>query len=201
MIFSTEDALAPGAVEGHGKTFGPITYPVPTENNIYEWYRGQVSLLATGEVEAIDMGGPDGRDVFIKTYQQLAPQDTDFTSDLYDLRTGGGFPAPASAAEPCNPEVSCQSEALVAPAGSTPASSVFSGPGNDLLASLPAVKPRTTASKPLDRAQKLAKALKACRSKSKRKQAACIKQAEKRYGKSKPRKVQGKAKQPSRGGK
>jgi hypothetical protein len=60
-----------------------------------------------------------------------------------------------------------------------PPSATFNGAGN--LAPTPAatVKPRA---KPLTRAQKLAKTLKACGEKPKRKRAACRQQARKRYG-------------------
>jgi NHL repeat len=44
-------------------------------------------------------------------------------------------------------------------------------------------EPRVTAPKPLTNAQKLAKALKACKRKPKRKRAACVRQAHKRYSK------------------
>ncbi|HEY1689073.1 MAG TPA: hypothetical protein VGF95_09450 [Solirubrobacteraceae bacterium] len=179
VIFSTEDALAPGAVEGHSKTFGSITYPVPTENNVYEWNQGQIALLATGEVEAADMGGPDGRDVYIKTFQQLAGQDHDFTFDLYDLRVGGGFPL-QEPAERCDPEVDCQSEALVAPAGEQPASSVFAGPGDQRSQTAPAQK-RTTGKSP-GRAKKLAEALKQCRARGRARRTRCEVQARRRYG-------------------
>lgn len=179
VIFSTEDALAPGAVEGHSKTFGSITYPVPTENNVYEWNQGQVALLASGQVEAADMGGPNGRDVFVKTFQQLAGQDHDFTFDLYDLRIGGGFPF-QKPAEPCNPEVDCQGEALVVPAGKQPASSVFSGPGNQH-SQAPSTQTRTTG-KATDRAKQLARALKKCRTRRGARRARCEARARRRYG-------------------
>jgi DNA-binding beta-propeller fold protein YncE len=48
---------------------------------------------------------------------------------------------------------------------------------------------KTTPTKPLTKAQRLARALKACRKKSKGKRAACVKQAEKKYGPAKKKKT------------
>jgi hypothetical protein len=116
-FFNSYDALTSGAVAG--------------ELNVYESYRGQLSLLATHGAELRDVAGPNGRDVFLNTYSQLAPQDTDFSSDVYDLRAGGGFPPPAAAPAPCNPENGeCQGPVSPAPAAPDASSAGFVGPGN-----------------------------------------------------------------------
>ena len=134
VIFNSEDALTPNAVEGHGGQAGTLVHPNATEASIYEWRQGQIALLAYGQVEMIDMGGPNGngRDVFIKTYDQLDPRDFDFNSDIYDFRSGGGFAPPLKAPTPCDPAAD-QCQGMPAPQPSPPAgggSAEFSGPGN-----------------------------------------------------------------------
>jgi hypothetical protein len=114
----------------------------------------------------------DGSDVIITTQASLVPQDqNNGDGDLYDVRIGGGFPELSLA---CT-GTGCQGASPVPPAFGVPASETFSGPGN--VVPEPPAKP-----KPLTRAQKLAKALKACRTKHNPGQRrACKKQAHKRY--------------------
>lgn len=122
-----------------------------------------------------------GADIFFETADQLVPQDTDTQRDLYDARIDGGFPPPAV---PTSCEEDCQGAPGSQPLFGAPSSTTFSGPGN--LASPPETKPAPKPKlKPLTRAQKLAKAMKACRSKPKQARGACDKQARKRYGPSK----------------
>jgi hypothetical protein len=115
--FTSYEALTPGAVENRP--------------NVYEWYRGQLSLLTTGKAKFQDMGGPNGRDLFISSYERLAPQDSDSTSDLYDFRAGGGFPAPVAPPAPCEPGTGqCQGAPGTPPGAPAPSTPAFSGPGN-----------------------------------------------------------------------
>jgi hypothetical protein len=178
VFFKAPDVLALGAVSGN--------------NNIYEWQRGQVFLLATGPEAKEEFGDgssveifgatPSGDDVFIRSASKLVPQDVDSVADIYDARVDGGFAPPEPELEPCNPEVNCRGAALVAPLASSPASAVFSGGGNQPgVVVSPEGKSLTTV-KSLTRAQKLAKALKACRAKPEKQRAGCEKQAEGRYG-------------------
>lgn len=146
--------------------------------NVYEYRAGNVYLISDGQDTAMIEGesavrlvGTDafGQDVFFTTSDQLVGQDTDTQGDFYDARIDGGFLAPA-------PSLGCSGEACQGPLSATPVSPsagslTQAGGGN-----LPP-KP-----KPLTRAQKLAKALKACREKPRSKRAACIRQAKKRYG-------------------
>jgi hypothetical protein len=126
-----------------------------------------------------------GSDIFFFTATQLVGQDRDVLGDLYDARVSGGFPKPA--AEPsCPPESKggCQGEGASPPSFGSAASSLMSAGGN---LTSPAggslgfqtAKPKP---KPLTRAQQLAKALKACKGKPKKKRAACESQAKKKYG-------------------
>ncbi len=122
VVFTSEDALAPGAIEGDGTITGSEAVTSPLQTNVYEFYRGQVSLLATGRVQFLGMG-EDGRDVFVKTYAQLDPRDIDFVGDVYDLRSGGGFAPPDPPPVPCDPGAEqCQGP------GNTPE---IDGPGSD----------------------------------------------------------------------
>jgi hypothetical protein len=121
-----------------------------------------------------------GNDAFLFTDEPLVPSDNDELTDVYDARVGGGLPSqhPATAAEPCLGEA-CKGASASAPSESTAGSATFSGLGN-----LPPAAPATVVKpKPLTRAQKLTKALKACRTKHDRhKRVACESQARKRYG-------------------
>jgi hypothetical protein len=168
--------------------------------NVYEWHAGQVSLISDGRDtanpvsvsgcpvlhSAVCLFGTDqsGQNVFFTTADQLVPQDTDTQVDFYDARVGGGIPF-TPPPEPCQGEA-CQGAPTAPPIFATPASVTLNGPGN-LAPPTPPQKP-----KPLTSAQKLAKALKACRIKhDKHKRAACERQARKRYGPTKSKSHKG----------
>jgi hypothetical protein len=123
-FFYSLEPLVPGAIEGK------FEGSVETTENIYEWHRGQLSLLAAGRVRLVDASA-DGADVYIRSTEQLVPGDFDFTPDLYDVRIGSpGFAAPPPAV-PCDPGADqCQGAATPAPAAPSPNSAGFSGPGN-----------------------------------------------------------------------
>ncbi len=123
VVFTSYEALAPGAVAG--------------EVNIYEFFRGKVSLLTTGQPLFHGMGGPDDEDVFISSYARLSPEDKDFTADLFDFRVGGGFPAPESPALPCDPAADQCQGAPSAPPAAPSSNSGAEGPGNPPLAKKP----------------------------------------------------------------
>jgi hypothetical protein len=142
-------------------------------NDVYEWEPDGVGLCT--EVQGCDYllsGGleypaflagasENGDDVFIATRQRLAPEDKNEIVDLYDARVGG-----SEAVQP--PEcsgTSCQGPPAPAPVFATPPSGTFEGIGNFTSA----VKAGRSSGKsggrkkPLSRAQKRVKALKACR--------------------------------------
>jgi len=167
--------------------------------NIYEWQApgtggcteaaGCVSLLSDGRdtaeadgaapsESAVALIGSDatGANVVFTTTDPLVSQDTDSQLDYYDARVDGGFPAAAA------PPVVCASAEACRPGGSVPgvlgpaASATFTGSVN--LAPQPPPKPVV-----LTRAQRLAKALRACRhEKSRKKRAVCERRARKAYG-------------------
>ncbi len=123
VVFTMPDVLAPGA-NAH-------------THNVYEWEAGRVYLLAAGEESAKDFTrfadmSSTGDDVFVVTKAKLVAQDFEKTTDVYDLRVGGGFPEPGPGAPPCDALADqCQGEAA-APLVEVlrPPSGFFSGPGN-----------------------------------------------------------------------
>jgi hypothetical protein len=183
LFFDSRDALVPQAVNGVG--------------DVYEYEPGGAgSCAAGGGCVALLSGGtgPDesafvdasvsGDDVFFVTTERLVTQDVGTAYAMYDAHVcSAEAPCPSSSAvasPPCTTAESCRAAVLPQPGVfGAPPSATFNGAGN--LAPTPAatVKPRA---KPLTRAQKLAKTLKACGEKPKRKRAACRQQARKRYG-------------------
>ncbi|HST32795.1 MAG TPA: hypothetical protein VLJ80_04655 [Solirubrobacteraceae bacterium] len=186
LFFESQDTLSP-----HDTNNGTT--------DVYEWepkgvgscdrVAGCVFLISSGHAASdsflID-STPSGDDAFIVTRDQLLTRDDNEQLDLYDARVGGGIEE-AAAAAPCLGDA-CQGPPAGPPSSPEPASAVFGGPGN--LAGSPVfgsgLKPR-----PLTRAQKLAKALKACAKRPKKRRPACRARAKRRYGpiraKAKPR--------------
>jgi hypothetical protein len=164
VFFQSPDPLLPGATNG--------LY------NVYEYENGALYLLSDGNgpyASRLVGASGDGTDVIIATYDSLVPQDQDNgNGDLYDVRVGGGFPylPPAGG---CSGD-SCQGQPALAPVLSSASSASY--PAGENLAP-PVAAPVV---KPLTRAQKFAKALRACRAKhNKRKRAVCETQARKNY--------------------
>jgi hypothetical protein len=136
-----------------------------------------------------------GNDVFFFTAAKLLSQDVDSNYDIYDASVCGTSESPACLPEkpPPPPECSgetCKVAAPASPQFSASQSSTFSGPGNSPTNGVLPNKTKAPA-KPLTRAQKLAKALKACHKlKKKKKRVACERLARKQYGaKSKAKKT------------
>jgi len=162
--------------------------------NVYEWHNGHVYLISDGRdvsraptpcnlTSSVCLLGADasGANVFFSTADPLAPQDTDTQVDYYDARIcSAGDPCitpPLPSLPPCLGEA-CHGTPAATPSLLTPGSATFSGEGNLTPPEVkPAVKPKS-----LTRAQKLAKAVKACKKKPRRKRAVCEAQARKRYG-------------------
>ena len=140
---------------------------------------GCLYLISTGESGDPSYFGDasaDGSNVFFFTRQSLVSQDRDENDDLYDARVDGGI-----AAQNPPPPASCTGEGCLGPVDPSPvfgapSNATFVGAGN--LTPQPAAKP-----KPLTRAQKLDKALKACRKQPRKKRRSCDTRARKRYGK------------------
>jgi len=175
--------------------------------NVYEYHEGHVYLISDGSdtsatkgacEERIPTGDPveifesatcllgtdaSGKDVFFTTADQLVPADTDTQTDVYDARVcepANGNPCitePPPPLPPCLGE-QCHGIPAATPSLLAPGTASFNGEGN--LAPAAAVKPKA---KVLTRAQKLAKALKACgKDRRPKKRAACEKAARAKYG-------------------
>jgi hypothetical protein len=171
IIFTTVEKLQASDVNG--------------ARDVYEWHNGTVSMISDG---SDPLGLPEvamsasGSDIFFITHTPLVRQDTDVLGDFYDARIGGGFRAPAVRSS-CS-DGACQGSPSTPPTFPSAASSLFSGGANLTPPSAISVAPSmTSAPKPLTRAQQLAKALKACKGRPKRKRARCESQARKKFGK------------------
>jgi hypothetical protein len=160
--------------EDGGYVFFETTTPLVPDTtdktlHVYEWHNGTISLIsAAGDPSnAYFLGASaDGSNVFLGTHAQLVSQDTDVNGDLYDARIDGGF---VGATPPQCTGTGCQGVAAATPIFATPASVTFAGVGNFPPGQLGPVKPKA-----LTRAQKLARALKACgRDRVRRKRARC----------------------------
>lgn len=206
LFFNSADALLPlGSVTNEKRTkientreFGELEVGV---ENVYEYEPGEVGgcdsqagcvgLVSSGKSEHESVfldASENGDDVFFLTADNLVPQDTDTNFDVYDAHVCESASPCPSAPEPAQGECAsegCQGRAAAPPALPSPASLPFSGSGNVVLpkqAVLPE-KVSVPAAKPLTRAQKLEKALKACKKdKKKSKRVECEKQARKKYG-------------------
>jgi hypothetical protein len=180
--------------------FGTAEKLVPEDTNgvedAYEWEQQGTGSCPSGEplgcTYLISPGtGTDpsfyldnsesGSDAFIATRAGLVAGDTDGAYDVYDARVGGGF---STQAPPPGCTSDCQAPPPPAPSFGAPVGSAVWPAGENVPPPKAAVlgSKSTQAPKPLTRVQKLAKALKACKSKPKKERAACEKQAEHSYG-------------------
>lgn len=183
VFFDSYDALLPADTNGREDVYeweAPGVGTCSTESTSYfVASHGCLSLISSGESsddsEFVDASNT-GNDVFFATTASLVPQDFGLI-DIYDARVDGGFPqAPPQPA-------ACEGEACEAspspPSDATPSSSTFAGAG-DIVA--PPVSQVVSKAKAPTRAQKLARALKACHSRHGRRRTTCEAQARKRFG-------------------
>jgi DNA-binding beta-propeller fold protein YncE len=207
LFFDSADPLV-AAADGdeRAESIGGSEVQVGTEN-VYEYEpnglgdcangRGCVGLISSGTSEqesAFVDASTTGGDAFFVTSQPLLAEDHDTNFDLYDARV-------CTAESPClTSEVAsvqhCETTEVCRPPAPqqlppTPSgTATFSGPPNEakgVLGTHEASKPPV--SKPLTRAQKLAKALKICRRShkhSKKKRAACERRAKKAFAPKRP---------------
>jgi opacity protein-like surface antigen len=123
-----------------------------------------------------------GEDVFFLTSSKLVGADRDNALDVYDAHVcTTAVPCPSGTVNvpaACNGTDSCRAAPAAQPTFGAPASATFTGAGN-----VPPPPPVKPAAKPLTRVQKLARALKACRTKhNKHRRTLCEKQARHTYG-------------------
>jgi len=179
-----------GAACGAGAGSGGVVFEpageVVVEGRVVGVPAGCVGLISGGEAgteSAFLDASESGGEVFFMTTARLSPRDTDDSYDVYDahectvlspcLVEGPVLPPACDNEASCRPAPTPQPEVYGAPASAT-----FSGPGN---ITEPEAK-KTTTTTALTSAQKLAKALKACRAKHARaKRVACERQARRRY--------------------
>ncbi len=163
--------------------------------DVYEWEReghgscthgygstgGCVFLLSGGSSEANSWfvgASANGSDAFIVTRAKLVPEDENDAFDLYDARVDGV----KSVAPPVCTGTGCQGLPAPPPLFATPSSATFNGVGNFTTPVAEHAKPKTKV-KALTRAQKLARALKACeRQKKHKKRVSCQAGARRLYG-------------------
>jgi len=199
LFFNSHDALVPQDVNGTEDVYqyepqgvGDCTSASGTFSGRSGGCLGLISSGSGAEESGFLDASENGGDVFFLTTGKLAPQDHDDAVDIYDAHecTSAAPCLPTSAAQPppCTTEASCRPAPTPQPSiFGPPSSATFSGAGN--LVPPAALKP---AMESLTRAQRLAKALKACRTiRNKRKRAGCESKARTKYGtkaKSKSRK-------------
>ena len=157
LFFTSPDRLVPGLSGGSEKVF--------------EYEEGAPWLISGTEGGGSSVfldASASGNDVFFATREQLEPADKDGLVDIYDARLDGGIPAP------CQGDT-CREPLTPTPSFSAPLSASFAGAGN--LAPLPPPSAKLT------RKQLLVRALDQCRKlRSRKKRAACVAAATRRYG-------------------
>jgi hypothetical protein len=186
VFFDSADGLVVGAANG--------------KEDVYEFepdgvggcqlVAGCVGLISSGssseesafvDAGGVGPGGGEGEDVFLMTAAKLVGQDTDNARDIYDAHVCSGAVPCASGVvvvpPACNTSDSCRSAPMAQPdVFGPPASATFSGPG---ITTHVQVLAKTAGEV---RAERLAKALKACREKKKRaKRVLCERQARRAY--------------------
>jgi hypothetical protein len=181
-FFDTADALVPQDTNG--------------ALDVYEWQvpgrdgcaaaNGCLRLISSGKdpVASFFLGAsPDGKNVFLGTHARLVPQDTDTMGDLYDARVCSAgdscIKPPAGGTGVC--EGDACAPVVPAPPFTPAATQTTTGAGNVTSGTtLPAAAHLTAAQL---RAKKLARALRACRTKHNRhKRKSCEAKAHRRYG-------------------
>jgi DNA-binding beta-propeller fold protein YncE len=136
LFFQTYDALLPADTNGAQDVYewewaeGPEGCKAAGAQTYSPDAEGCISLISSGqspEDSEVMEASSGGTDVFFITNSGLLPQDVDLY-DIYDARTGGGFPPPPAPPAACEGEA-CQG-APAPPNDPTPASSAFEGAGN-----------------------------------------------------------------------
>ncbi|HSZ12611.1 MAG TPA: hypothetical protein VK790_01075, partial [Solirubrobacteraceae bacterium] len=185
VFFESDEALVPALADAS------MTTPKFTHGifNVYEWERagsgscttaaGCIYLLSGGTSSDSSFfidASVEGEDVFIGSRAQLVPEDHGEAWEVFDARVGT---TPPPAAPVCS-GAGCQGVPGAPPIFATPASVTFNGAGNFPPPPTASVKVKSAAQV---RAEKLAKALRACRKdKAKRRRTSCEKTARRRYG-------------------
>ncbi len=210
LPISWTDTYIPQWISADGdRVFFDSSAPlVPQDTNgvqdVYEWERegtgsclvgsgangACIYLLSGGASKAASWfigGSVNGDDVFIVTRAQLVPEDQNGADDLYDVRVDGVRPV----SPPACTGSGCQGVPAPPPTFATPPSVTFNGAGNFPPPATPKVVRH--AKKTITRAQRLSRALKACRVAPKRLRVSCEVRTRRLYG------AKSKAKKPAMG--
>ena len=152
---------------------------------------GCVALISSGtsaEESAFMDASETGGDVFFITSAHLVPGSVENGTSLYDAHectAGSPCPAETETPPPCTEAEGCRAAPEPQPPiYGAPSSATFSGPGNQAPAPEPAPKPNTTKPKTAAqiRAEKLTKALRACKKDTKKhKRQTCERAARAKY--------------------
>jgi hypothetical protein len=196
LFFDSPDALVPQDINGLEDAYeyepagvGGCTSASATFS---ERSGGCVNLISSGtssSESAFMDASENGNDAFFLTNSRLTSQDYDTAYDVYDAHvcsTAVPCPPVAVSPPPCTSGDSCKAAPSPQPEifGAAP-SATFNGTGNVSVSPAgPVVKPRS-----LSRAQKLARALRACQRKKGKRRTVCERQARKRYGAKQSRKA------------
>ncbi|HEX5852698.1 MAG TPA: hypothetical protein VFY36_06365 [Solirubrobacteraceae bacterium] len=171
LFFSSSDNLATGA---NGPRVKIYEYQ-PDGSGECVVSIGCISLISSSTSPADDVfldASASGSDVFFATLSQLTATDSDNLVDVYDARVDGGISLPVTSAA-CVSD--CQSGAPSAPAFTE----LVSGGGSGMSGNITPATPRRLT---VTRAQKLARALRACTKRPKKARTVCRTLARKRYG-------------------
>lgn len=118
VFFQTEESLVP---EDKNQTM-----------DVYEYDEGAVHLISSGAGQRPALfaeADESGNNVFFATEQGLVGADGDEGLSVYDARVEGGYLEPPAPAKPCEAE-KCKAPEGQASLAASPASFLFSGPGN-----------------------------------------------------------------------
>ncbi len=191
LFFDSSDALVPQDVNGTWDVYeyepagvGGCSSSSRTFGERSSGCAGLISAGTSPEESAFLDASETGGDIFFLTASELAPQDVDTSLDVYDAHECATASPCISA--PVTPPACASGDSCKAPPSpqpaiyGAPASETFSGSGNVTPVSMPAVSVKPLP-KRLTGAQKLARALQACRLEARRKRAACERAARRRY--------------------
>ncbi len=189
LFFNSDDDLVAQDVNGQEDLYeyepggvGDCTASSVTFSSKSDGCANLISSGTSPEESGFLDASMSGGDVFFLTTSKLASQDYGKAYEIYDAHEcSASVPcvSPVVSSPPCDSGDSCKAAPAPQPSiFGAPASATFSGTGNVVVAgSAPVLGTRS-----LTRAQKLARALKVCAKKPKRKRGACRRQARKRYG-------------------
>ena len=201
VFFNSADALVAQDTNHRTETIAGNPTEVGVED-VYQYEHGGtggcvgpepcVSLLSSGaspNESAFMDASVSGNDAFFFTDQQLVSSDTDGNFDIYDAHVcSEGSPCivpPPPPPKECAEEATCRGGATPPPGFGSTSSETFSGPPSVAKSETLPFKTQVAPKKALTNAQKLSRALTACRKTykhSKHKRTLCEQRARKTYG-------------------